>query len=99
MSTEKGSNLFKEVLWVSVGQRAAELPAVKAVSQKRILPLSAVLIPSPTPGRMTEFFFKAPTLMAVLIHLVLEPLLLLPELSPFRTVRVSGLFPFGHFTL
>ena len=29
MSTKKGLDIFKEVLWVPVGQRAAELPAVK----------------------------------------------------------------------
>ena len=29
---------MKEVLWVSVGQRAAELPAIKVGGQKKILP-------------------------------------------------------------
>ena len=35
-----GLDLFKEVLWVIVGKRAAELWAVKVGSQKKILPLS-----------------------------------------------------------
>ena len=30
----RGLDLFKEVLWVSVGQRAAEVPAVKVGGQK-----------------------------------------------------------------
>ena len=38
----KGLDSFKVVLWVSVGQKAAELPAVKVVSQKKILPLGPV---------------------------------------------------------
>ena len=33
-----GLDLSKEVLWVSVGQRAAELPAIKVGGQKIILP-------------------------------------------------------------
>ena len=32
-----GLDLLKEVLWVSVGQRAAELPAIKVGGQKKIL--------------------------------------------------------------
>ncbi len=35
-------DLSKEVLWVSVGQRTAELPAVKVGSQKKILLLGLV---------------------------------------------------------
>ena len=34
-----GLDLFKEVLWVSVGQRAVELRVVKVVGQKKILPI------------------------------------------------------------
>ena len=34
-----GLDLSKEVLWVSVGQRAAELRAVKVGGQKKILPI------------------------------------------------------------
>ena len=37
-----GLDLSKEVLWVSVGQRAADLQAVKVGGQKRILPISLV---------------------------------------------------------
>ena len=33
-----GLGLFKDVLWVSVGQRAAELRAVKVGGQQKILP-------------------------------------------------------------
>ena len=33
-------NLSKEILWVSVGQRAALLQAVKLEDQKKILPIS-----------------------------------------------------------
>ena len=33
-----GLDLSKEVLWVSVGQRVAELQAVKVGGQKKILP-------------------------------------------------------------
>ena len=35
-----GLDLFKEVLWVSVGQKAAVLKAVKVGGQKEILPIS-----------------------------------------------------------
>ena len=34
-----GLDLSKEVLWVSFGQRAADLRAVKVGGQKRILPI------------------------------------------------------------
>ena len=34
-----GLDLSKEVLWVAVGQRAADLQAVKVGGQKRILPI------------------------------------------------------------
>ena len=34
-----GLDLSKEVLWVSVGQRAAELQAVKVGGQQKILPV------------------------------------------------------------
>ena len=32
-----GLDLFKEILWVTVGQRGAELPAVKVEGLKKIL--------------------------------------------------------------
>ena len=57
-------DLSKEVLWVSEGQRAVELPA-KVGNQKKFC-RSAQFEPAlPTPGRSVEFFFKLPTLMAV----------------------------------
>ena len=37
-----GLDLSKEVLWVSVGQRAAELPSIKVGGQEKILPNSPV---------------------------------------------------------
>ena len=37
---KRGLDLSKELLWVSVGQRAAVLRAVKVGGQKEILPIS-----------------------------------------------------------
>ena len=37
-----GLDLSKEVLWISVGQRAAELPAIKVGGQEKILPIGLV---------------------------------------------------------
>ena len=60
-----GLDLYKEVLLVSVGQRAAELPAVKVRGFKKN---SATWPGAGTsvykPGQMVEFFFKPPTLTA-----------------------------------
>ena len=39
MSTKKDLDLSKDVLWVSVGQRAAEIRAVKVGGQRKILPI------------------------------------------------------------
>ena len=39
---KRGLDLSKEVLWDSVGQRAAVLQAVKVGGQKKILPTSPV---------------------------------------------------------
>ena len=39
---KRGLNLSKEVPWISVGQRATELRAVKVGGQKKILPISQV---------------------------------------------------------
>ena len=39
-----GLDLSKDVLWVSVGQRAAELRAVKVGGQKKVLPIGQVRI-------------------------------------------------------
>ena len=36
---KKGLDLSKEVLWVSVGQRAVDLQAVKVGGQQKILPI------------------------------------------------------------
>ena len=38
----KGLYLSKEVLWISVNQRATEQPAVKVGGQKKILPIGPV---------------------------------------------------------
>ena len=35
---KRGLNLSKEVLWVSIGQRVAELSVIKVGGSKRILP-------------------------------------------------------------
>ena len=35
LANKGGLNLFKEVLWVSVGQMAAELPAIKVGGLKK----------------------------------------------------------------
>ena len=37
---KRGLDLSKEILWVSVGQRAADLQAVKVGGQQKILPIS-----------------------------------------------------------
>ena len=39
---KRGLDLSKKVLWVSVGQRAADLQAVKVGGQNKILPTSPV---------------------------------------------------------
>ena len=39
---KEGLDLSKEVLWVSVGQRAAELRAVKVGGEKKIIDLFSV---------------------------------------------------------
>ena len=57
-----GLHLYKESLWVSVGQRAAELPAVKVRGKK--IYRSARFEPALfAPGRSAEFFFKPPFFM------------------------------------
>ena len=50
-----GLDLSKEVLWASVGQRAAVLQAVKVGGQKKILPISparAIRVRTGTIGRI-----------------------------------------------
>ena len=39
---KRGLNLSKEVLHVSVGQRASDLQAVKVIGKKKILPIGQV---------------------------------------------------------
>ena len=54
---KRGLDLSKEVLWVSVGQRASDLQAVKVGGQKKLC-LSAHCGRSGfEPGRSAEFFF------------------------------------------
>ena len=60
----KGLDLSKEVMWVSVGQRAAELPAIKVGGQKKILPNSPARVIWVRTGPLGRIFFKPPTLMA-----------------------------------
>ena len=50
-------DLYKNVLWVSVGQGAADLRAVKVGGQKKICRLARFKPASPAPGRSAEFFF------------------------------------------
>ena len=52
----------KEVLWVSVGQRAVELWAVKVGSQKRILPIGPARAKRVRTRLIGRFFFLPSTL-------------------------------------
>ena len=47
---KRGLELSEEILWVSVGQRAADLPAVKVGGEKIILPLSLIFITQMKPN-------------------------------------------------
>ena len=60
----RGLDLSKEVLWVSVHQRAAELPAVQVGGQKKILPVSQVRTRLARAWQIGRIFFRPPTLMA-----------------------------------
>ena len=62
-ANRRGLNLSKEVLWVSVGQRAADLWAFKVGGQQKILPISPARVSQVRAGRLADFFFKPPTLM------------------------------------
>ena len=53
----RGSDLSKEVLWVSVCQRAAELQAVKVGSKKKILPIGLVRTLFARAGPIGGIFF------------------------------------------
>ena len=61
---KRGLDLSKEVLWVSVGQRAAELQAVKVGGQPKILPSGLVRTHFARAGPLGRIFFWPPTLMA-----------------------------------
>ena len=50
-------DLFKEVLWASVGQRAAVLQAVKVGGQKKILPIAPVRTRIARAGLIGRSFF------------------------------------------
>ena len=61
---KRGLDLSKEVLWVSVGQRAAELPAIKVGGLKKILPNGPARVIRVRTGPLGRIFFWPPTLMA-----------------------------------
>ena len=61
---KRGLDLSKEVLWVSVGEMAAELPAIKVGGLKKILPSGPVRARITRAGPFGRIFFKPPTLMA-----------------------------------
>ena len=54
---KRGLDLSKEELWVSVGQRAAVLQAVKVGGQKKILPICPARAIRVRPVRSAETFF------------------------------------------
>ena len=58
-----GLDLSKEVLWVFVGQRTAELPAIKVGDLKKILPNGPARVIRVRTGPLGRIFFWPPTLM------------------------------------
>ena len=54
---KRGLDLSKEVLWVSVGQRAADLQAVKVGGQKKFCQSAHCGRSGFEPGRSAEFSF------------------------------------------
>ena len=52
-----GLDLSKEVLWVSVGQRGAELPAIKVGGLKKILPNGPARAKRVRSGPLGRIFF------------------------------------------
>ena len=50
-------DLSKEVLWVSLGQRAAEIQAVKVGGQRKILPIGPVQARFARAGLIGRIFF------------------------------------------
>ena len=59
-----GLDLSKEVLWVSVGQRAPELQAVKLGGQQKILPIGPARSKRVRTGLLGRSFCWPPTLTA-----------------------------------
>ena len=55
---KRGLDLSKEVLWVSVGQRAADLQAVRVGGQQKILLIGPTKQSGDEPGRSIKFFFN-----------------------------------------
>ena len=53
----RGLDLSKELLWVSVGQRAAEIPAIKDGDLKKFCRSAQRGRVGFEPGRSAEFFF------------------------------------------
>ena len=52
----RGLDVSKKVLWVSVGQRVAELSAVKAGGKEKFCRSARFEPDTPVPGREAEFF-------------------------------------------
>ena len=57
-----GLDLSKKVLWASVGQRAADLRAVKVGGQKKILPNGPARAKRVRTGPLSRIFFRPQTL-------------------------------------
>ena len=54
---KRGLDLSKEVIWVSVGQRAAELPAIKVGGQEKILQSGPARAKRVRTGLLGRIFF------------------------------------------
>ena len=61
---KRGLDLSIVVLWVCVGQRAADLRAVKVGGHKKILPISQVRTPFACDGPVGRIFLCPSTLTA-----------------------------------
>ena len=59
-----GLDLSKEVLWIFVGQRAAEIRAVKVEGQRKILLIAPVRTRFAHAGLIGRIFFSPSTLVA-----------------------------------
>ena len=59
---KRGLDLSKEVLWVSVGQKAAELWTVKVGDQENILPIGQARAKQVRTGLRGRISFLPPTL-------------------------------------